>query len=49
MTQDQLEMIKNDIAYRMIEASDSELIELERELTWVEELIKETKDEKENI
>jgi hypothetical protein len=34
-------MAKNEVAYRMIEANSEELTELEQQLLWIEELIKE--------
>lgn len=41
MTGQQLTMMRNDIAFRMIEANDYELKQLEQELNWIEELINE--------
>ena len=41
MTEQQLNIIRDDIAFRMIEASIIELKQLEQELHWIEELIKE--------
>lgn len=41
MTGQQLSFIRDDIAFRMIEANGIEFKQLEQELTWVEELIKE--------
>lgn len=41
MTVQQLDTMRDDISYRMIEANPIELKQLELELTWIEELIKE--------
>lgn len=41
MTEQQLGTMRDDVAFRMIEANDSELKNLEQELYWIEELIKE--------
>lgn len=41
MTGQQLYIMRGDVAYRMIEASPIELKQLEQELYWIEELIKE--------
>lgn len=51
MTAQQLNMMRNDISFRMIEANGIELENLEQELYWIEELIKEQEKSngKENI
>lgn len=41
MTEQQLCIMRDDVAYRMIEASPTESKQLEQELYWIEELIKE--------
>ena len=41
MTGQQLNILRYDISFRMIEANEPELNTLEQELYWIEELIKE--------
>lgn len=41
MTEQQLDIMRDNISYKMIEASPIELKQLEQELYWIEELIKE--------
>ena len=47
MTSSQLENMRNDLAFRMIEANEWQLSILEQELNWVEELLKEMNNGKE--
>jgi hypothetical protein len=41
MTKQQLELQRNDICFRMIEADEQTLHKLEQELIWIEELLNE--------
>lgn len=41
MTAEQLQQQRDDICFKMIEAEGKELSQLQQELSWVEELLKE--------